>query len=140
MRRIGPPISRGRQISNEFFFQMQQFQHNFGFLFAIGPNSLFVGSESSDSHSEELRSKCLDLERLLSSQNNDGDSSQSSGNDIDGLALFDEIRVLCNVVSDSDSGRSPISILRYIYANHWNEDLSNLAIALRIVLTIFLSP
>ena len=95
------------------FDQMQQFQHIFLFLFAIGPNSLFVGS---DSRSVELRSKCtLDLERLLSSQNNDGDSSQSSGNDIDGLALFDEIRVLCYAMSDSDSSRSSINVRLTIF-------------------------
>jgi hAT family C-terminal dimerisation region len=49
---------------------------------------------------------------------------------------FFNIRVLCNVISDSDGSRSPITILRCIYANHLNKDLPNLAIASRILLTI----
>jgi hypothetical protein len=77
-----------------------------------------IAYKFSDSHSEALRFECLDLERLLSSQNNVGDSSQSSVNDIDSSALFDEIRVLCNVLSEIDSSRSPTNILRFIFANH----------------------
>jgi len=39
---------------------------------------------------------------MLSWQSSDSDSSQSSGNDLDGLALFDEIRMFCNVMTNSD--------------------------------------
>ena len=44
-----------------------------------------------DSRLEELRSECLNLERLLSAQNHDDDPVHSIGRDIDGvgLALFD---------------------------------------------------
>ena len=55
------------------------------------------------------------MEHLLSLKNNDGDPSQSSGNVINGSALFAEIQVLCNVTPDRNLSGPPINILRHIF-------------------------
>jgi hypothetical protein len=75
-------------------------------LFARRTNSLSAGSGL---HVANLQSKNTHLARLLSSNNN---VSDSRGNDIDGTALFDDIRILCCVMRASHSVRSPLDFLR----------------------------
>jgi len=83
-------ISRTKQR----FDQMQQFQHITLDFFLVTTDCLVnQNHQILNQKNCDLTSKCLDLKRLLSSPSYDRDSSQSSGNDIDGLVVFDEIRV-----------------------------------------------
>jgi hypothetical protein len=108
---------------NERFQQLRNFQKGFGFLFNI--------QSISNKSDTDLRSECQNLERLLTSQS---DGTDCSNNDIDGAALFDELKILCNVLPDSVS--SPLQVLRRLHDSHLNEVLPNVSVALRILLTI----
>lgn len=72
---------------NERFEQLKHFQQTFGFLFDI---KQIVHKSDSD-----LRTVCENLEQLLTPQS-DGSSTDTNDSDIDGLALFDELKTLCN--------------------------------------------
>ena len=111
---------------NERFQQLRNFQKGFGFLFNI--------QSISNKSDTDLRSECQNLERLLTSQRLQSDGTDCSNNDIDGTALFDELKILCNVLPDSVS--SPLQVLRRLHDSHLNEVLPNVSVALRILLTI----
>ena len=69
---------------NQRFQQMNDFHEKFGFLFEIVKHRV-TDAETNDS---ALRTQCLNLQTLLSSQT----ECETASSDIDGLALFDELK------------------------------------------------
>lgn len=98
------------------FIQLNNHCSNFGFLYDI--NIL-----KSWEH-ETILKHCKDLGILLSSN----DTS-----DIDVFELFEEIKLFCQL---AESNSSPSKNLEYIYRHQLQEIYPNIAICLRIILTI----
>lgn len=115
-------IDKAVMSLTERFKQLQEFQEAFGFLFCI-PNL----ASKTDS---DLLLNCQNLEQLLTSHNNGSGGEK----DIDGAALFDELKTLCNALPKCVC--SPMDVLRYLYDSRLNEVLPNVSIALRVLLTI----
>jgi len=88
----------------------------------------------------ELRAQCQTLEQLLSSRTTTSDNTDGSRvddsdcKDIDGVALYDELDTLCKIFPNDVC--SPLDVLRYLYDSRLHEVFPNLAVALRILLTL----
>jgi hypothetical protein len=69
---------------------------------------------------------------LLTSQRD----SSNSESDIDGAALFDELRTLCNAIADKDNDSDSLllHVLRRLLGSYLNQVLPSVSIALRIFL------
>jgi len=81
-----------------------------------------------------LRSQCLNLQTLLSSQT----ECETASSDIDGLALFDELKTLHNISRPiiSEDIDSLLELLPFLHVNCLHEVFPNVSVALRVVLTI----
>lgn len=98
------------------FIQLNNHCSNFSFLYDI---SILKSWEH-----ETILKHCKDLGILLSSN----DTS-----DIDVFELFEEIKLFCQL---AESNSSPSKNLEYIYSHQLQEIYPNIAIKLRIILTI----
>jgi len=86
-------------------------------------------AETNDS---ALRTQCLNLQTLLSSQT----ECETASSDIDGLALFDELKTLHNISIIPEDIDSLLELLRFLHVNCLHEVFPNVSVALRVVLTI----
>ena len=77
-----------------------------------------------------LRSQCLNLQTLLSSQT----ECETASSDIDGLALFDELKTLYNISIIPEDIDSLVELLRFLHVNCLHEVFLNVSVALRVVL------
>ena len=112
---------------NQRFEQMNDFHEKFGFLFEIVKDRV-IDAENNDS---ALRTQCLNLQTLLSSQT----ECETASSDIDGLALFDELKTLHSIIIPKDID-SLLELLRFLHVNCLHEVFPNVSVALRVVLTI----
>lgn len=113
---------------NQRFQQMNDFHEKFGFLFEIVKHRV-TDAETNDS---ALRTQCLNLQTLLSSQT----ECETASSDIDGLALFDELKTLYNISIIPEDIDSLVELLRFLHVNCLHEVFPNVSVALRVVLTI----
>jgi len=115
---------------NQRFQQMNDFHEKFGFLFEIVKHRV-TDAETNDS---ALRTQCLNLQTLLSSET----ECETASSDIDGLALFDELKTLHNISIRpiSEDIDSLLELLRFLHVNCLHEVFPNVSVALRVVLTI----
>lgn len=113
---------------NQRFQQMNDFHEKFGFLFEIVKHRV-TDAETNDS---ALRTQCLNLQTLLSSQT----ECETASSDIDGLALFDELKTLHNISIIPEDIDSLLELLRFLHVNCLHEVFPNVSVALRVVLTI----
>lgn len=113
---------------NQRFQQMNDFHEKFGFLFEIVKHRV-TDAETNDS---ALRTQCLNLQTLLSSQT----ECETASSDIDGLALFDELKTLHNISIIPEDIDSLVELLRFLHVNCLHEVFPNVSVALRVVLTI----
>lgn len=102
---------------NERFQQLDFYNTHFGFL-----NNFF------DTEHTYLKDKCNNLENLLTYNNN---------KDINGTELFDEMLAVKDIFRKNIKNQNPIEMLNFLTNN--NLPFPNLAIALRILLTIPIS-
>jgi len=111
-----PILDQGIVSINQRFTQLDNFHNYFGFLFDIG-NLSTVDSDT-------LLKSCQDLQILLQIGEN---------MDISGAELYDELCLLSEII---EKGTSPLQVLQKILSNSVGNVYSNVAIALRIMLTL----
>ncbi|XP_050062995.1 zinc finger MYM-type protein 1-like [Aphis gossypii] len=111
-----PILDQGIVSINQRFTQLDNFHNYFGFLFDIG-NLSTVDSDT-------LLKSCQDLQILLQIGEN---------MDISGAELYDELCLLSEII---EKGTSPLQVLQKILGNSVGNIYSNVAIALRIMLTL----
>jgi len=88
---------------------MNNFHEKFGFLFGIVKDRV-TDAETNDS---TLRTQCLNLQTLLSSQT----ECETASSDTDGLALFDELKTLHNISIIPEDIDSLLELLRFLHVN-----------------------
>jgi len=111
-----PILDQGIASINQRFTQLDHFNNYFGFLFDIG--NLSTGD------SDILLKSCHDLQIMLQIGEN---------MDISGAELYDELCLLSEII---DKGTSPLRVLQKILCNSVGDVYPNVAIALRIMLTL----
>ena len=110
---------------------MNDFHEKFGFLFEIVKDRV-TDDETNDI---ALRTQCLNLQTLLSSQT----ECATASSDIDGLALFDELKTLHNISIIPEEIDSFLELLRFLHVNCLHEVFPNASVALLLCL-LFQSP
>jgi len=110
---------------------MNDFHEKFGFLFQIVKDRV-TDAETNDS---TLRTQCLNLLTLLSSQT----ECETASLDIDGLALFDELKTLHNISIIPEDIDSLLELFRFLHVNCLHEVSPNVSVDLRVVLTILVA-
>ena len=90
------------------------------------------GVTDAETNDSALRTQCLNLQTLLSSQT----ECETASSDIDGLALFDELKTLYNISIIPEDIDSLVELLRFLHVNCLHEVFPNVSVALRVVLTI----
>ncbi|XP_029340902.1 uncharacterized protein LOC115033076 [Acyrthosiphon pisum] len=111
-----PILDQGIVSINQRFTQLDHFNNYFGFLFDIG--------NLSTADSDILLKSCHDLQIMLQIGEN---------MDISGAELYDELCFLSEII---DKGTSPLRVLQKILCNSVGDVYPNVAIALRIMLTL----
>jgi len=111
-----PILYQGIVSINQRFTQLDHFNNYFGFLFDIG--------NLSTADSDILLKSCHDLQIMLQIGEN---------MDISGAELYDELCLLSEII---DKGTSPLRVLQKILWNSVGDVYPNVAIALRIMLTL----
>lgn len=111
-----PILDQGIVSINQRFTQLDHFNNYFGFLFDIG--------NLSTADSDKLLKSCHDLQIMLQIGEN---------MDISGAELYDELCLLSEII---DKGTSPLRVLQKILCNSVGDVYPNVAIALRIMLTL----
>lgn len=111
-----PILDQGIVSMNQRFNQLDHFNNYFGFLFDIG--------NLSTADSDVLLKSCHDLQIMLQIGEN---------MDVSGAELYDELCLPSEII---DKGTSPLRVLQKILCNSVGDVCPNVAIALRIMLTL----
>jgi len=80
-----------------------------------------------ETNNSALRTQCRNLQTLLSSQT----ECETASSDIDGLALFDELKTLHISIIPQDID-SLVELLWFIHVNCLHEVFPNVSVALRV--------